>query len=632
MRKCLSTQWTAGRSGKTAPLIVGAICFALVLGTLWVVRPEKPSTEPSVQPAPLLADVSSSRTKADDQPEPAPQRAVVQEVIPAPRQTPSLREIILSHLSAGEYGPAVDLAASVTDAGKREELLRLIVDAQRAAGDFDAALATLKQMESPFEADEFFSSESLAGGTGADFTQLIDLIQNETGAEDYGPWLDIHGSGGTISQFDSGVRVDPYGVLAAVRQQDTTGALSTLARRARKADLNEEMARPSSLRMVSLTRLEKRIAERLAAGQPVVESMKQLAGLSQVQYIFLYPEEGEIVLAGPAEGWAYNEHGMPVGLETGRPTLQLDDLVTVLRTFSESGLNRFGCSIDPRPENLQELQEFVALSQARGPLRSGQAGRWAKQLGEKLGMQDVTIYGVPADSRVARVIVEADYRMKLIGIGKLDAGSEIPDYFALLAAAGNPSSGRLDALRWWLTMKYDAVAHSDRQDAYQIRGSAVRCQSENEFLTSQGERVPSGDAEPINRLFAANFTQHYESLAEREPIFADMHGVFDLAMVAALIQQDGLDRRVGWDRGVFQSGGAYLTASYAVPKEVETVVNHRVFHGKDVVVQVAGGVKADFLSLIQNKELRRTAHQLNGLADQNRPADLPAGRWWWDAR
>ena len=56
--------------------------------------------------------------------------------------------------------------------------------------------------------------------------------------------------------------------------------------------------------------------------------MRHLAGLSQISYVFVYPENGEVVIAGPAEGWRYNEYGMPVGVESGRPTLQLDDLVT----------------------------------------------------------------------------------------------------------------------------------------------------------------------------------------------------------------------------------------------------------------------------------------------------------------
>ncbi|MCA9052280.1 MAG: DUF1598 domain-containing protein, partial [Planctomycetaceae bacterium] len=292
----------------------------------------------------------------------------------------------------------------------------------------------------------------------------------------------------------------------------------------------------------------------------------------------------------------------------------------------------FGCSIDPKPENLQELKDFVAASQARGPLGAGQTRRWVGQLQDKLGLQDVTVYGVPADSRVARVIVEADYRMKMIGVGKLDAGSQIPDYFTILADHPEQASGGIDGLRWWLTLRCQEVLNSADHNAFQIRGSAVKCQSENEFLDDQGRRVQTGDAEPTNRLFAANFTDHYGDLAQREPIFADMEGVFNLALVAALIHQDGLDRQIGWDRGAFGIGGGYVAARYPAPKEVETVVNHRVLNGQDVIVQVAGGVKADVLAVLQNQEARHTAPRLDGVAAKSRAGELPAGRWWWDAK
>ena len=54
-----------------------------------------------------------------------------------------------------------------------------------------------------------------------------------------------------------------------------------------------------------------------------------------------------------------------------------------------------------------------------GALTSRQTKGWVKSLQRNLGMQDVRIEGVPADSRIARVIFDADYRMKLIGIGKM---------------------------------------------------------------------------------------------------------------------------------------------------------------------------------------------------------------------
>jgi hypothetical protein len=635
------------RSGQSAPLVVGTLCFALMLaGLVWYNRSlhESPPVPPtaSLEPSPPVSDTVRRipvQLEADEPvtvalaDEPVETVTAGEQPVSGNRDE-SVAARIEGHLAAGEIGAAADLAVG-GEGISRDELLARIVHAQVNPANqeqneqADQAPVQLPQMFSSGsrEARAEAARQRMLAGAGADFESLIELIQNQTS----GPWEEIEGIGGTIEEFESGVRVDPQGVLYQAARQETSGKLAALGTRARMAALNEDMARPATLRLVSLTRLEREIARRLEAGQPVVASMKHLAGLSQIQYIFIYPEEGEIVLGGPAEGWQYNEYGMAVGVDSGRPTLQLDDLVTVLRTFSDDGMQIFGCSIDPKPENIKAVKEFAAESQAKGPLSPGGVRNWASKIRNLLGLQDITVYGVPADSRVARVLVEADYRMKLIGIGKMDAGSNIPNYFDLLAKDPSLASGGLDALRWWMTMKYDEVLHSGDQNAFEIRGSAVRCQSENQFLSDQGERINTGKAEPINQLFAANFTRHYLELAERDPIFADLQGIFDLALVAALIHRDQLDEKTGWNRGAFRNDGAYRPATYAVPNHVESVVNHRVYNGQDVVLQVAGGVRGDIAAVLDEVSMKASP-RLGPVADQAKAAALPSGRWWWDAR
>ncbi|MDP1796097.1 MAG: DUF1598 domain-containing protein, partial [Planctomycetaceae bacterium] len=448
---------------------------------------------------------------------------------------------VAEHLAAGEFGPAVEQAATVKDPAEQAKLLQQIAAIQQNGGALASARATRQRIGEPNEraqaqgrADQ---QQSLAGGgVVADFTSLMNLIQENTS----GQWEQIDGVGGTMSPFQTGVRVSPTVLLNRVTSPDSTGKLAALSTEIRKAELNTDMAQPSAMRLVSLARLEREVARRVAEGQAVPESMMQLAGLSHVQYVFLDKDEGDIVIGGPAEAWQYNAQGQPVGVTSKRPTLQLDDLVTVLRTFTRNEAD-FGCSINTREENVQSLQAFAAQSQARGPLSAGAGVRgFVNALQKKLGLQDVVVWGVPADSRVARVIVEADYRMKLIGIDKLDAGKEIPSYFDLLPKAMQKNPPATEALRWWLSMKYDAVTHSPDRTAFEIVGSSVLCQSENQVLTAEGKHLPTGQSEPINRQFAENFTQNYASLSKRDNVFADMQNVFDLALVAAMIRQERL--------------------------------------------------------------------------------------------
>lgn len=619
------------RVGSSVVSVLATVaCLSIVLAVaFYLVKPEPAVTVENTQ-EPVQAPAESpivleEQTVVTEVPEPQ-----TEPVVETPRATP--QEQVASHLEAGEFGQAIEVAETVNNLQERTQLLRMVVDAQLKSGDFVAALGTINRI--PLEAErtaamgERAKAMSMAGGSQlADFTQLIELIQTQTS----GGW-ELDGSGeGSISQFDSGVRVDPNGLLHHISKQELDGRLAALGAKARKADLNQNVAQNSQLRLVSLTRLEKEVQQLIEEGRSPVETMKMLAGLTKVDYVFVYPEENEVVIAGPAEAWIYNEQGLAVGVESGRPVLQLDDLVTVLRTFSNQGQNIFGCSFDPRPEGLARVKEFVAQSNARGPLRAGAGVQsWTRQLKNKLGVQDITLYGVPNTSRVARVLIEADYRMKLIGIGKMDAGQNIPSYFDLLAKESNAGSQNLEALRWWLTMKYDSVMHNAARTAYQVVGSSVLCQSENQIVTNEGDRLQTGQAEKLNREFAANFTEHYQELAQQDLVYADLQNIFDLALVAALMRNEQLADRAGWEMNAFAANGVYQPAEFEPAHTVDTVVNHRVFNGKDVVVQVAGGVRVDTAAVVRNQQTLKVSDKVGAVSAQSKSPALPAGRWWWD--
>lgn len=540
------------------------------------------------------------------------------------------RRKIEQQVAFGEFGAAVDAARAIADPQERAKVLDMIAVAQLKAGDASAARGTTRQIDQllrPQAAGQQARQQTLSGGVMADFQSLMTLIETETS----GPWLNSGGEGGTMTEYQNGVAVSPNGLLASLKKEEHTGRLKALGVAARKAELNAEVAQQADLRFVSLTQLEREASKRLSEGRPIVETMKNLAGITQLKYVVVDQKSRDVLIGGPSEAWKYDSNGNPVGVKSGRPTLQLDDLVTVLRTFSKEGSQNFGCSFNPRQEGLQQLQAFVEKSNARGPLEAGAVKGWVNQLQSKLGPQDIELWGVPRDSRVARVVTEADYRLKMIGIGKLEGGAHVPSIFELMTVEEQKSS-KLDALRWWLTMKYDAILHSPDHNVFEIQGPSVQCLSENQYLTEKGERVGTGQSDVTNRTFAANFTQHYAELAQRDIAFADLQNVFDLALVAALLKNEGIANRINWDFGSFAPNGMYEPAVYAAPREVESVANHRVYRGKDIVVQVAGGVRGDLMSVVRDREVMKSSTTLKDMTTQTAPSNLPQGRWWWDAK
>jgi Protein of unknown function (DUF1598) len=533
------------------------------------------------------------------------------------------------YLASGEFGPALDAASKLAAGDDQATAFTKISAAQAAAGgthDSRGSVTRVPGIASRVAARRERAASTSQGGAQADFSELMALIQANTS----GSWEEEDGAGGSMSPFNTGVKVNPNGLLERISNVETGNRLAGVRDQARQAALNQNLQEQSELRFVSLTKLEREVSRRLAEGKTVPDSMQQLAGLTNIQYVLVIPETKEVVVAGQAGGWKRNGAGQAVSAVTERPTYQLDDLVTVLRVFM-SGQSDFGCSINTRDANVAALKQFAEASQAKGPLSAGSVKNWVNQLQKHLGRQDIVVWGVPAESRVAKVIIEADYRMKLVGIDKLEAGKNIPSYFDLLPKDDQKNPPALDALRWWLTLKCDAITRNNSRDAFELAGSSVLCQSENQLLTAEGQHVPTGQAEETNRQFAERFTKHYGELASRDLVFADCANIFDLSLVAAIIANEKLDARTQ-PLTSFAPKGIYSPVRYSPATEVESVVNHRVYGGKNIVVQVAGGVRPDPLALVTGSQPAAEDSSLTKLTEVAKPEANANNRWWWDAK
>ena len=160
-----------------------------------------------------------------------------------------------------------------------------------------------------------------------------------------------------VQQAVGGIAVDADGVLSAPTQQDAEKLDRIRHRAIEKAP--EDLQPWTDLRAVSLKQIEARLAESRRLQRPVPEDVKYLAGLQRVQYVLVYPKQGDVVLAGPAEGWRVDALGNVVGITSGRPVLHLDDLMVALRTRDTTQLEAISCSIDPTPAGIQRLRALT---------------------------------------------------------------------------------------------------------------------------------------------------------------------------------------------------------------------------------------------------------------------------------
>jgi hypothetical protein len=439
------------------------------------------------------------------------------------------------------------------------------------------------------------------------------------------------GGGGGSTQgngLTSGVAVDAEGVLRRVTLADPTGQLARRRLQEARGQIDQDMARPSRLRKVSLTRLFRLINRSIAQGHGPDEAMQHLAGLTRIQYVFFYPDTNDVVLAGPAEGWGESLDGRMLGVQSGQPVLELQDLVVALRTFApgNSSLPFVYCSIDPTQEGLARMQQFLSRvgRQIRG---RGDTQFIVNGLRESLGLQIITVGGVPATTHLAQVLVEADYRMKLIGIGLEQPLVGISSF----ASSANPAAVSRNALqRWYFVPDYQRVMVSTDNLSAELVGNGVKLVGENEVISRDGSRQQAGGQSRASRKFTQSFTKKYAELAQLAPVYAQLRNCIDLLVTAALIQKQDYYEQADWDLGALGEESQYAVETYNAPKQVASAVNS-MWKGNRLMTPIGGGVEIrPNLALESSNLLEDNDGKLEKLHAKIKLTDMPASQWWWD--
>ena len=337
------------------------------------------------------------------------------------------------HLAAGEFAPAVALARQAEAGQPRDQLLARVAEAQAARGARDAAVSTAGEIYDDRIRNSALQSlvsggHGAQGGAGqADFDSLLNLIKSTVAPT---TWDDVGGPG-SAAPFATGVLVDARGVVHRGIRTTDNGELTGLLANSRPRDVSTSVRRESALRKVSLSRLERRVQMLLAAGKQPTEEMKHLAGLQRIKYVMVYPKTGDIVIAGPAGDWKKDGEGRVVSKDNGRPVVQLDDLVVILRHAYTGKTPYYGCAIKPTQAALKRAQDFLAEWSTKSVKPGGRA-KWLEDLRSQLGKQDIEVWGVDPRTRVGRVMIEADYRMKLVGMGLEEGVVGVPSYLELI--------------------------------------------------------------------------------------------------------------------------------------------------------------------------------------------------------
>ena len=443
-----------------------------------------------------------------------------------------------------------------------------------------------------------------------------------------------------------GVSVDPQGMLRESSRVADKSRFPQTRDSVPAAPDDSALSLPSKLRMVSLRALEAEVFRRHTAGQPLPSAMVHLAGLQAVRYVLIdqargEDEPGDVILAGPADGWKDLATGEIAGRQSSRPVLHLDDLIVALRfAFGENHGDAFaGCSIQPTAEGIKGSARF--FRQLGGRIDRTRLKQTVSALEEAVGPQDILLYGVDGSSRMALVMVAADYRLKRIALGH-DASPvrKVPSYLDLIS--NNGAAGAQAQHRWWFVGAFDAIHHSPDRTAFEFEGLGLQ-------VRTAPQSAPPGDesqkATPAARKFAELFTKHLDRLSTQTPVFAELQNLVGLLVAAELVHQavepdeaepDGAtddvtedDRPGPWRPAHFLDPDGCPIAVYAVPRQTPSLANLRLVNGRTWLFSVSGGVELSPQTFARRDLFHAaTPERFARPRALVRPTDPRA--WWWD--
>lgn len=349
--------------------------------------------------------------------------------------------------------------------------------------------------------------------------------------------------------------------------------------------------KPKPEKAVSLTRL----CASIAAGGPT-----NMPGLTRLDGYITDPDKRDVVLWGLAE-----RH---------QPELQFEDFVVALRAAhgryyeTRSGTTYRTApliSIDPDPAVLQALRKLDVTNPA-GKQRFADMCR---------SPQTVRVEGMPRNTRLAKVLVDADYRMKMVSQGTvvLPISSPFPGHHTAQLAAWRAAANRGETnvgqgwnTRYWFEAGRFNYQGSSEADIAFLDGDTVFFDSAEVVLHDEDQRLQaqglsaSGNVNPTSRAFTCAWTRRMEDVYRAEPIWRHMHSIYRHFAVARVMVDRKAFARVGFS-------GDFLLDRYTIPQTVvsRTLPGLGRIDGYDVhknganlhySTWVCGGVSIDFSS------------------------------------
>lgn len=421
-----------------------------------------------------------------------------------------------------------------------------------------------------------------------------------------------------------GITISPDGLVEMAKIQVVPAARSRKQMRKQvEGKLSAELLKSADRRKVSLKQLNEACRTIVAQDGDVFASMElnSIAGLTRIDYIFVDFKNNDIIIAGPAEAFAYPEGatagGRLLGVESGRPALNLEHLLTSLRLPPATDF--VNCSFDPDPARLVAARNVLQSNQNPGSVDEG-IGMF-RRMAEVLGNWNVSVNGIPDDCRTALVMVEADYVLK-----RLTLGIDDPKVRGFKSQLASMKPGEDILRRWWFAAASEILETNADRTFYQIIGPRIQLFGQDELVDAEGRRTGAAVNLKSSYDYANHFSEKIEPLAEALPALADLQNIYDVMIVGAVYRRavrDGLQLELE----TLKDEQKLALPRYVVAKEVPSLGNARMQGRSLLVGLVGGGVRVEPENLVNSAVFSDLVVPANFAQSAT---ELKASQWFWD--
>ena len=284
-----------------------------------------------------------------------------------------------------------------------------------------------------------------------------------------------------------------------------------------------------------------------------IESIENFAGITKMIGYIIDQDNADLILYGIVDG--------------DLPKLHLEDFVVALRNVWGLYRHKYGhhnpaCSIDPYSHNSKRLER---IAQSITPHISRSLLQEIKQFEEACtALQEVNVYGIPFHTRFAKIMVQADYKMKKY----VDGSESLPfeDYSCLIDIyiakmirdVENNESPPLVMTNWnrfWFypgpqfLTESDNIVRIDRCPVYLLT---------NRIYHSGGQLRDSRQVDCLAEKFAEYITLNYNKIKKVLPIYQELENVFRFVALSRAIHLKSAHEKSGIDL-------SYLLHQFPIP-------------------------------------------------------------------